>query len=106
MFAGSMSIATTRLPLSKAIVSISGTIGGTISSRQMPDKLVAGPIPGFDHALDAKLVVDAENDRPAACICERDDSLRDPFAIRKLYLQLEISVFAAADQAQQFGRVS
>jgi len=49
------------------------------------------------------LVVDAENYRPAVGICESDNALGDPLRVRKLDLQLEIRILAAADKPKQFG---
>jgi hypothetical protein len=64
------------------MVSISGMIGGTISSRQDPRKLFLHPFRIRD-SLDPQLIVYAEDDRPAIRVGERDDSLRDLFGIRE-----------------------
>src|SRR5690606_16897655 len=57
---------------------------------------------GIADALDPQLVVYTENDRTAVGVRKRDYPLGDPLRIRKLYLQLKVSVFAAADKPEQF----
>src|SRR6185436_4131261 len=48
--------------------------------------------------FDAQLIVDAEDNRAAAGICQRDNSLGNPLGIGQLDLEFEVSVFAATDQ--------
>ncbi len=57
---------------------------------------------GVVDAFDAHLIVDSENDHAAAGVGEGDDLLRNFFGVGELYFQLEESVFAAANQSQQF----
>jgi hypothetical protein len=53
------------------------------------------------QALDAHLVVDAEDHQAAARVGERDDTLGDLLRVCELDLEFEKSIFAAAHQSHQ-----
>src|SRR6266849_4633982 len=60
-------------------------------------QLILNILAVFD-AFDAQLIVDAEDDDPAAGVGHRDDLLGDALRVGKLYFEFEESIFTAAHQ--------